>query len=346
LKFLLFKAFAIGPQGERRMKHSTTLACLLLALAGACTAGEFQPVSTPIAPSSAAPKNGIPLTQPASRTPAHANTQLGSAELPIMVRTLDSAETVTDRAEAKADRAIELANGHLMLYLAALMALIALAQLIFFAWQLRLMRKSVDDASVAARAAASAAGSADLNARAAIGIELPVLRVIPPNLLLTDELLDHDGPYFGQVNDGVPTRHSAVGNLEVRNDGRTPAVPVSISVGWTVTAKLPQSPTYRRTDFFGHASLVRPGETFTCQQAYGIELTDEEIKSIDTDKAWLWFFGMIEYRDFLEDSRLVRFCWRFANRNFDTVCFFFESDGNPPAQYTRNGMVVVSDEQR
>jgi hypothetical protein len=269
--------------------------------------------------------------------------RIGTNELPLVVRSLEQPGEAAERIEARRYGTLELANQRAMLYLTLLMAVVAIAQLAFFAWQLQLMRKSVEDAGAAASAAASAARSADLNARAAIGIELPILRVTPPELLSTSKLIADNGPYGGMVNDRSPTKYSAVGNLELRNDGRTPAFLSEISVGWNVATTLPERPTYRRTDRLGHASIVRPGDTFMCHELhYGIELSDEELNSLRAGTTWLWFFGMIEYRDFLDDRRLAKFCWRFANRNVGTKFYFFASDGNPPERYTGAGRMFVA----
>lgn len=191
-------------------------------------------------------------------------------------------------------------------------------------------------AKEAAEATQKAAEAAELNARAAIGIELPVIRAITTDLLSTDTLITGGGPYSGGVDDGPPTKYSAVGYIKFENHGRTPAFPEKISVGWMVAEKLPENPIYLKTSNLNHAAVIKPEGSFTADTHYGIELSCEELEATKEARAWLWFYGCLHYTDFLHAKRTARFCWRFANRDFDSVSFYFSSDGEPPTQYTYN----------
>jgi len=198
------------------------------------------------------------------------------------------------------------------------------------------MEKSLTIAKEAAEATQKAAEAAELNARAAIGIELPIIRTIATDLLSTDTLITGEGPYSGGVDDGPPTKYSAVGYIRFENHGRTPAFPEKISVGWMVAEKLPENPTYLKTSNLNHAAVIKPDGNFAADTHYGIELTDEELQATKEARAWLWFYGCLYYNDFLHTKRTARFCWRFANRDFDSVSYYFSSDGEPPAQYTQD----------
>ncbi|MGX6570419.1 hypothetical protein [Cupriavidus necator] len=211
-------------------------------------------------------------------------------------------------------------------------ATIGTLQLFLFFWQLRLMRASMKDTAESAGAAMAAAKAAELNARAAIGMEIPVLAVQPPELLATNEPVG-DGPYGGYVNDGPPTAHSGVGGFRITNHGRTPAFPVHFAAGWQVASALPEIPQYLKATRLNHASILKPEDDLYVDEHYGIDLTAEELLATTEGTQWLWFYGCIRYRDFLGQERNHRFCWRFANRELDGALYYFASDGDPPAAF-------------
>ncbi|GAA0888304.1 hypothetical protein [Rhodanobacter soli] len=273
----------------------------------------------------------------AASTPQTSQQRIGTDGAPFVVTTLERPQDALERVDAARHRAWEQRNGQFTIWLAALMACVALLQLALFVWQLRLISKSVKDAGAASAAAISAAQAAELNARAAIGIELPVIRAVPPDqLLATSELIGEEEPYSGWVDDGPPSKYSAVSAIEFSNDGRTPAFLTRLSVGWAICKELPASPMYWRSDRLSHAAVIVPGGTFRTGLDYGIELSDDELTATRQDEAWLWFYGALEYSDFLGDKRQARFCWRFANRNPEGRKFYyFASDGDPPEKYTQ-----------
>lgn len=255
-------------------------------------------------------------------------TELGTSKKPLVI---DIQESTSGRAEKDASekhREQESINSRNTMYFTGGMMFVGIVQLGFFVWQLRLMRATVEDTKLAANAA-------ELNARAAIGIELPILRLAPQELVSTDKLIGPNEPYAGGVDDGPPTKFSAVGGFHIKNYGRTPAFPYEIAVGWIVANSLPAAVQYTQRNRLNHAAVIKPDEEFYADVHYGIELTDDEIMAAASDNCWLWFYGCVYYTDFLQAKREARFCWRYANRNFDTVFYFFTSDGDPPAAYTR-----------
>ncbi len=216
------------------------------------------------------------------------------------------------------------------------LALLAFLQFIAMAIQAAFLSKTLDATKEAANAAQQAAEAAELNARAAIGIELPVIRAITTDMVYTSKLIGDTEPYGGIVNDGPPTQYSAVGCIRFENHGRTPAFPDKLVVGWKVTDKLPEIPHYTTTSNLNHAEVIKAGDSFISDTHYGIELTDDEIKQTSENQAWLWFYGCLFYTDFMNTRREARFCWRFANRNHGKAFYYFSSDGEPPKAYTQN----------
>jgi hypothetical protein len=226
-------------------------------------------------------------------------------------------------------------NGRWTMIFTGATASVAFLQMLLFVWQLSLMRHSVNDSTKAANAA-------ERSARAAVAMELPVIRMIPPeDLVATDVLIGGEGPYGGIVNDGPPTRFSAIGRFEVQNHGRTSAFPTIFSIGWAVAGELPETPKYQKTVRLNHASVIKPNDSYHVDQHYGIEITEQEVAATANKTAWLWVYGSLTYWDFLDDVHDFRFCWRLAQRDPDGEMFMFASDGEPPLKYITGSYLMV-----
>ncbi len=155
------------------------------------------------------------------------------------------------------------------------------------------LRRSDETARIAANAA-------DLSARAAIALELPVIRVVP----------DRFGYGTSQVNDGPRTEYCAISRLIFSNAGRTQATPIEVRCGGFVGDTLPDAPTYITVQSF-------PVGAFFGAAPYEMHLRDFEInfESGDTDKLMnrqttLWFFCCIAYLDFMDIRHEQVFCWK------------------------------------
>jgi hypothetical protein len=206
--------------------------------------------------------------------------------------------------------------------------LVGLLQAGLFFWQLRLMRSSVEDTATAAKAA-------ELSSRAAVAIELPVLRLTPADLLSTDVLISDNEPFGAGVTDDMPGKFSAVGGITINNYGRTPAFPDTFSMGYRVADRLPDEPSYNRTWALNHAEVIKPEGEFFVGEYLSFELTDAEIQAAGSGTSWLWVFGCICYTDFLGEKQTTKFCWRYADRNHELPFYHFASDGEPPLAYVR-----------
>jgi hypothetical protein len=223
------------------------------------------------------------------------------------------------------------------------MMVIAAAQLVLFAVQLHAMRRTNDDSANAVKAAQASAKAAELNARAAIGIELPFLKPIPRDLLGSHEPVPDEGPYGGFVNDGPPVNYNVLDFIDVSNLGRTPAYSLAVSVGWLVARVLPDlPPAYQFRRLMNHNLTLAAGGEASLEIYARITLPNEEVVAAARGESWLWVFGEIEHRDFMDQLQSVRFCWRFANRNApgEHELYFLSSDGNPPAAYIRRTTMI------
>lgn len=276
----------------------------------------------------------FPKSTPSSTavTPSISMDIRGTESNPIVVSVQPPFSETDDKATNERHRADDAQNNRLIMVFTGGTMVVGFLQLGLFFWQLRLMRSTIQDGALAARAA-------ELNAKAAVGIELPIIRFSPLELVSTTALIPADGaPYGGGITDGPPTRYSALGNFKVTNHGRTPAFPIEFAVGWAVADVLQSEPFYSQRDRVNHAKVVTTSAEQECHldaRHLGIELSEEQITNITAGQSFLWVFGCLYYRDFLDDPREARFCWRYANRNHESMrpFYFFASDGDPPVAY-------------
>lgn len=309
-----------------RMGRVALLAALVLM---SCVAFAAPSPVASLSPSMVAPA-------PATSTPHPATAELGTARMPLVVQTIKAPDDPKARADEAKRRAWEIDSANKTHWLGVIMAAIATFQLALFAIQLRMMRRNIVDTANAAKAA-------ELNAKAAIGIELPFLRAIPSDLLATSEPVPEEGPYGGYVNDGPPATYNALGPIEISNLGRTPAYSLVVSIGWIVARVLPeQPPAYQRTTRMNHNMVLAAGAETNFHPHFCISLSEEEVKETGRDEKWLWIFGEVAYRDFMDQMQTARFCWRFANRNSpgDLKLYYLSSDGEPPTAYIRRTTTI------
>lgn len=157
-------------------------------------------------------------------------------------------------------------------------------------------------ASIAAQR--KAADAAMLSARAYIGIQLPILRVEP----------GHNGTGAAIV-DGVQHEYLYVYTLNVRNLGRTEAIPVRLQVGFFVGENLPSEPTYAFNDSVEIDTIIkeRPDEGVAFRISdYTGDFPIGTLKLIEAKATTLWFFCNIHYRDFMQEPHEAGFCWRWT----------------------------------
>lgn len=210
-------------------------------------------------------------------------------------------------------------------------AFVAFFQLIAIGVQAYILKRTVD-------ATEKAANAADRTANAIVRIEVPIIRTLPQDLVRTEKLVGDWESYGGGINNDSPTRYSVVHRITFANYGRTPAFPEMFSAGWLVAIKLPDIPTYNKSSILGNSIVIEPNETFQSDIHYSIELNDEELETTKEGRSWLWFYGCLFYRDFMNEKREARFCWRFTNQRAKEMkpFYIFSSDGDPPKAYTKN----------
>lgn len=142
-------------------------------------------------------------------------------------------------------------------------ALFAVIQSFALIFQYSAMRKQVKELKASVEVARQTAQAAELNARAVIRMELPIIRIFPDHLTRTDRLQGENESFIGGAADGCrPTKFSALRICDFRNDGRTPAFPITLSLGWKITDVLPNIPIYTKSFKFKHSSVMNPNDDF------------------------------------------------------------------------------------
>lgn len=147
-----------------------------------------------------------------------------------------------------------------------------------------------------------AAEAADRSARAAIGIQLPIIRIRPDDL-------GHGDSVVG----GEPYEECTVHSVVLSNLGATKAFPTEILYGWTMGEVLPGKPSYRASDKFLPNIILDPDPKVTPRKTLtlGMPLKPGEWSKICGGN-YLWFYCTLLYDDFMETRREAAFCWRWA----------------------------------
>jgi hypothetical protein len=148
------------------------------------------------------------------------------------------------------------------------------------------------------------ANAAILNAKAAIGVELPIIIF---RLTLNREpgvhgpILDAPGP---------------VSTLMVQfwNRGRSAAEMLALYADWIVASSLPDAPIYRKDISYAPGSMLEAGgepPRGAKTEPLVMTLRDEEVASIKSRGAQsLWVYGYLLYKDFVGEKHQTPFCAR------------------------------------
>lgn len=171
--------------------------------------------------------------------------------------------------------------------------------------------------------------------RAAIALELPVIRAQPPRLLTVNQFPVDDAPFGGLVCNVIPSHRSVIDQLYVLNGGRTHATPIAISMGWHVGQKLPEKPNYvQRTHSARQAWILQPATRIAAGiDPLCIELTAQQVDGLKAKDLTLWLYARVEYEDFLDTVREARFCWHWTQAN-GLGLFHFAPARDVPPDYT------------
>jgi hypothetical protein len=253
------------------------------------------------------------------------NKERRSAEPPIIVnisppqKTHDEIEREAKEREEKSDldRKIVELTGDLAkytfgLFVTAVTLVLATVGLGIFSWrQSRDMKDSI-------AAAKESANAAVLQARAAIGVELP--KIILSRV------------HFGDT--GAASLASRLQSpkieISVTNYGKTPAFLLRQAIEIEVCALLPAKPVYPSAFDLPPETVVEYKNKFPLGTARPkCPLSPEDIQAILDGNTRLWVYGYVYYRDILSEPHMARFCKLFMPPSSPRYRYLFVDDHAP-----------------
>jgi hypothetical protein len=158
-------------------------------------------------------------------------------------------------------------------------------------------------------------------------MESPIIRTLGSPVYISK---DARAAHPGQPWHNVPSKLGYVRDIRFVNYGRTPAFPYKLSSGWAITDKLPDIPRYNKhstllPDLIIPVQLNQHPKSLTInEESEIIGLSDGQLDAIKKGSVCLWFYFCLYYRDFMNDKREFRFCWKFINRNSSPTDIFFD----------------------
>jgi hypothetical protein len=151
-----------------------------------------------------------------------------------------------------------------------------------------------------ARSTRVAANAANLSARAAIAIELPIIRAHAQKL-----------GYGTNQDEAGQQHHVSINELFLSNLGRTKAFPIEVRIGCTIGHTLPKRPVYRFTKPFPINTIWEPdhGGEVTLHE-FDFKAPPDLYNLLRTRSVSLWFYCNLVYLDFMQTRHEAGFCWK------------------------------------
>lgn len=258
----------------------------------------------------------------------------GTEAEPFFIKALPTQKTAEEAAQEAQDRHEKATTDWWLmaftgaLFFATVGLIGATGVLGYFAY--RQMRDMKESLAITRKAA----DAADLSARAAIGLELPIIGVDAPDMNGMFEPLRENESYACVNIDGLPMRYSVISWMHLHNAGRTPAFPNEFAIGWTISQERPSNPVFARVYPCDSGDIIEPGKVFDMELNFQIELSESNIAILKKGDVFLWLFVQLTYRDFLNLPREGGYFWRWNNPGGGM--FFFERSGAPSVQYAPN----------
>ena len=181
--------------------------------------------------------------------------------------------------------------------------------------------------------AKQAADAAMLSARAAVGVQLPIIRASIHDFVVNDTGESRGGAIVGDPA-SYGMQYAFPYDFVFRNIGKSTAYPSQYGLGWSLSHKLPEEPIYDAVySCAPHQIIAEGGDWDAPIDTFRIELPEEIRKALRANQAVLRIFCFLKYSDFLETLHEVRFCWR-LHREKNGRSNGLIPDDSAPAAYT------------
>ena len=179
--------------------------------------------------------------------------------------------------------------------------------------------------------AKESADAANLSAKAAVAVELPII------VLCMIQLLKQTNPSVQVV--GYPDAVSTL-RFNFKNFGRTAGELITMCAEWSVAERLPDAPNYKSNYPFIPGAMIEPQKMLPPgPQNFTIRLQPEEVTAISEETKFLWVYGYLAFRDFLGNEHRQGWCakWQGYRQTLDgsLAPLGFVYDPKTPPEYTK-----------
>jgi hypothetical protein len=255
-----------------------------------------------------------------------ASDQRGTKSQPIIVDVVKSAPDENERKTERDERDKKASSDWWLNFFTALLALFtfllvaaAIAQIVIFVRQLRLIRDSLGPAEKAANAAASAAEAANLNAQAVIDSEQAYIfvNIQRSNMELFQQAATYEGPH--DISAGK------VGTIEIvfsiKNYGKTPAFFKELGYQIVIDVDFPTEPHYEFRRPIPVSLVLGAGETSSIISVSPKSVVTVAVaKDVYASKSSLWFYGFVSYDDAFGFGQELRYIWQYNGHTGGLRC--------------------------
>lgn len=232
------------------------------------------------------------------------NDERGTENIPLVIKGIPSQKTQLEAKEGREQYDIKMAldreltsyTGWQALFSGILIG-VGILQLGLFFWQLKMIRESLTDTKIAAEAAKVSANAALEEATA---ITLSERAYVFAKIIVVNErnLNPPNGEQF--VQDGA---------AEFWNHGKTPAIILNM----VIEKHISDEPPFHMPPLgwqFNEGLVIAAGNGY--RLPIKIQLTDEETRAVSTRAKKLYCFGLVQYKDILNNERKTGYCWEYA----------------------------------
>lgn len=142
------------------------------------------------------------------------------------------------------------------------------------------------------------AEAANLSAKAAIALELPIVRA-DPDFFSWDQRSDGD----------LKIDSFSIGQLVFYNLGRTKTFPIEVRFGYFVGSKLPDSPVYNFTKAFSVGAVIDSEPFAKSTNEFEFDVAPGTFNGLREGSIRLWFYCNLIYEDFMQSQPEAGLCW-------------------------------------
>lgn len=200
---------------------------------------------------------------------------------------------------------------------------------------------TLNETRVMAGEAKRSSDAAITMAKIMTGIEVPIVQALwyRTEVIATRHAIEPDASFSGQVLQR-PSMSSnyVVDTVHFRNFGKTIAIPTRVLTGFSLAKVLPPEPKFIQSVALSRGQIIQPepqDDPFRAEIGLNVTADQQELEAWAAGDVDLWVYLSVTYLDFLGQEHTKRFCARWAQRPRGMGIYYFDSDGDPPDEYTK-----------